>query len=95
MYLDDTDTLKADTCNHVWTIYSYMKFLVLDFAVVAKLQIVKLPQTESQESAKPKESFSRGDVMQALRQKMKSVHLSRENPTYHNGKNISTALEQL
>ena len=46
-----------------------MKFPVLDFAVVAKLQIVKLPQTEGQESATPKESCSKGEVMKALRQK--------------------------
>ena len=46
-----------------------MKFPVLDFAVVAKLQSVKLPQTEGQEIAKPKESCSQGKVMQALQQK--------------------------
>ena len=62
-----------------------MKFPVLDFAVVAKLQIVKLPQTEGQESAKPKESCLKGEVMQALRQKCNQLIFQGKNPTYHKG----------
>ena len=72
-----------------------MKFPVLDFAVVAKLQIVKLPQTEGQESAKPKESCLKGEVMQALRQKCNQLIFQGKNPMYHKGKYIFTTMEQL
>ena len=72
-----------------------MKFPVLDFAVVAKLQSVKLPQTEGQESAKQKESCSRGEVMLALRLKCNQLIFQRKNPTYHKGKYFFTTMEQL
>ena len=60
----------------------------LDFAVVAKLQIAKLPQTEGQESCKTKDSCSKGKVMQALRQKCNQLIFQEKNPMYHKGKYI-------
>ena len=73
-----------------------MNFLFfVDFAVVAKLQITKLPQTEGQESSKTKDSCLKGDVMQALWQKCNQLIFQEKNSMYHKGKYIFTTLEQL
>lgn len=87
--INNSYNYNTNSCKHY---YLKTKSLIwrtglLDFAVVAKIK-TKEDGEEKEESAGKKASkttCSRGQVMQALRQKLNGFIFSEKNPTYYKG----------
>ena len=88
---DYSYSLYYKPCFLVWNSCLYKLettvffFFILDFAVVARISEKDRNETEDDGKSKEKKKITRGDVMQAMRQKCNQLIFQSRRPTYHKG----------
>jgi len=63
-------------------------FCFLDFALVAAINEKDKNETEDDGKSKERKKITRGNVMQAMRQKCNQLIFQTKRPTYHKGENF-------